>query len=260
MSVKAGHAQSHPVGQQALVFGVPAGRWRHGRPLIGMSARRAASMGAPRCQIHPICAFHLISVVRLVAVQIGGYARASYASGGGGGGASRVPRIAGDVTAGSALVSCVPVSYALGAERRRGLPYGGSTRWQEPSGWFTGLRLRCGDCRAAAGGCHCASLMIKRCAAAAAVRPCVRPDPGSPPSSFPQVTCLDWSGRPVLPSLFAGEMRARPALAVLAWSGDGSPVWGCTTTSGDQVPPRTHKGYRQNCRCHTDRTLPVACL
>ena len=44
-------------------------------------------------------------------------ARASYASGGRG--ASRVPRIAGDVTAGSALVSCVLVSYALCAERRR---------------------------------------------------------------------------------------------------------------------------------------------
>jgi hypothetical protein len=28
------------------------------------------------------------------------------------------------------------------------------------------------------------------------------------------------------------------ALAVLAWIGAGSPVWGCTTTSGDQVPPR----------------------
>ena len=82
-------------------------------------------------------------------------------------------------------------------------------------------------------------LMIKRRAAAAAVRPCVRPGPGSPPSSFPQVTCLDWPGRPVLPSLFACEMRARRALAVLAWSGDRSPVRGCTNTSGDQVPPRT---------------------
>jgi hypothetical protein len=47
----------------------------------------------------------------------GGYARASYASGGGG--ASRVPPIAGDVTAGPALVSCVLVSYAPCAERRR---------------------------------------------------------------------------------------------------------------------------------------------
>jgi hypothetical protein len=49
--------------------------------------------------------------------QIGGYARASYASGGGC--ASRVPRIAGDVTAGPALVSCVLVGYAPCAERRR---------------------------------------------------------------------------------------------------------------------------------------------
>ena len=50
-------------------------------------------------------------------ITYGGYARASYASGGGG--ASRVPRIAGDVAAGSALVSCVLVGYAPGAERRR---------------------------------------------------------------------------------------------------------------------------------------------
>jgi hypothetical protein len=112
-----------------------------------------------------------------------------------------------------------------------GVQLGGKVIWAGS----LGLRLRCGDWRAAAGGCHCASLMIKRRAAAAAVRPCVRPGPGSPPSSFPQVTCLDRSGRPVLPPLFACEMRARPALAVLVWSGDGSPVWGCTTTSGDQV-------------------------
>ena len=101
---------------------------------------------------------------------------------------------------------------------------------------FGGLRLRCGDRRAEAGGCQRASLMMKRRAAAAAVRPCARPGPGSPPSWFPQVTCLDRPGRPVLPPRSACEMRARPAPAVLAWSGDGSPVWGCTTTSGDQVP------------------------
>jgi hypothetical protein len=52
-----------------------------------------------------------------------GYARASYASGGGGASChidtSRVPRIAGDVTAGPALVSCVLAGYAPCAERRR---------------------------------------------------------------------------------------------------------------------------------------------
>src|ERR1700730_4418237 len=89
--------------------------------------------------------------------------------------------------------------------------------------------------------------MMKRRAAATAVRPCVRPDPGSPPSSFPQVTCLDRSGRPVLPPLFTCGMRARRALAVLAWSGDGSPVRGCTTTSGVQVPPRTHRDPPLTC-------------
>jgi len=54
---------------------------------------------------------------RVESVHIGGYACASYASGGGG--ASRVPRIAGDVAAGPALVSCVLVGYAPCAERRR---------------------------------------------------------------------------------------------------------------------------------------------
>ena len=132
---------------------------------------------------------------------------------------------------------------------------GGSTRWQGHLGRFTGLRLRCGDWRAAAGGCHRASLMIKRRAAAAAVRPCVRPGPGSPPSSFPQVTCLDRSGWPVLPPLFACEMRAPQALAVLAWSGDGSPDWGCTTSTGDRVPPRTPKPVRSPQNGHRLNTL-----
>jgi hypothetical protein len=66
-----------------------------------------------------------------------GYTRASCASGGGG--ASRLPRITGDVTAGFTLASCVLVSCAPCAERRRldrlrcgcrqGLPHGGSTRF-----------------------------------------------------------------------------------------------------------------------------------
>ncbi len=74
-----------------------------------------ASATAP---INQICAGRGSSWHALVDVQItGGYARASYASGGGG--ASRVPRIAGDVTAGPALVSCVLVGYAPCVERRR---------------------------------------------------------------------------------------------------------------------------------------------
>ena len=67
-------------------------------------------------QIGRFCAPQVTDIETAATVP-NGYARASYASGGGG--ASRVPRIAGDVTAGSALVSCVLVSYAPCAERRR---------------------------------------------------------------------------------------------------------------------------------------------
>ena len=215
------------------------------RPVPGRTHRTAQNIRLGTAQ--------LTSVTSEITIQIGGYACASSASGGSG--ASRAPRIAGGVTASLPLPAAC--RWALGRARkgaalicsgaasRRGLPYGGSTRfyggstrWQGHLSRFAGLRLRCGDCRAAAGGCRCASLMIKRRAAATAVRPGVRPDPGSPPSSFPQVT-----PGPVGAAGAAASFRlrnaARPALAVLAWSGDGSPVWGCTTTSRDQVPPRT---------------------
>ena len=66
-----------------------------------------------------------------------------------------------------------------------------------------GLRLRCEKCRLAAGGCHRASLMIKRSEAAAAIQP----GPAVPfrltAPSFPQVTHQDRSGGPVLPPLSA---------------------------------------------------------
>jgi hypothetical protein len=90
----------------------------------------------------------------------GGYTHASYASGGGG--ASRVPRIAGDVTAGPALASCMLVSGAPCTERRRLICSGAASRRDCPMGvqlgfmgvqlgskaiWagLRGLRLRCGD-------------------------------------------------------------------------------------------------------------------
>ncbi len=71
----------------------------------------------PKHTDHPFGAEVLLTSTACHDGQNGGYARASYASGGGG--ASRVPRLAGDVTAGSALVSCVLVGYAPCAERRR---------------------------------------------------------------------------------------------------------------------------------------------
>jgi len=42
-------------------------------------------------------------------------------------------------------------------------------------------------------------------------------------------------GRPGAVASFRLRNAARPDLVVLAWSGDRSPVWGCTTTSGDRV-------------------------
>jgi hypothetical protein len=96
-------------------------------------------------------------------------------------------------------------------------------RRQGHLGRFARLRLRCGNCQAAAGGCHRASLIIKRSDTAAAVRP-------GPTAPF-RLTALVVSaghtpgpvGGPVLPPLFACGMRARRALAVLAWTGDTSP-------------------------------------
>src|SRR3954468_10612473 len=125
-----------------------------------------------------------------------GYTRASCASGGGG--ASRLPRIAGDVTAGFSLVSCALVSCAPCAEGafdllrrscRRGLPYGGSTRFYGGSTRFYGGSTRwqghtgptCGAAAAvrglamSTGRLSLCFLMTKRRAAAATVRPCVRP-------------------------------------------------------------------------------------
>ncbi len=116
-----------------------------------------------------------------------------------------------------------------------GVQLGGKVIWAG----LPGLRLRCGDWRAAAGGCHCAS-PDDEASCCGCRGPALR-------AARSRLTALVVSaghmpgpaGRPVLPPLFACEMRARPALAVLAWSGDGSPVWGCTTTSGDQVPSDT---------------------
>jgi hypothetical protein len=125
-------------------LGVPAADPAPGEPRAITTIRRA--MGAGRQSA--------------ITAQNGWYARASYASGGGG--ASRVSRIADDVTAGSALASCVPVSYASYAERRRllicsgaasrrGLPYGGSTQFYGGSTRWRGHRAGLRGCGCGAG-------------------------------------------------------------------------------------------------------------
>ena len=106
-------------------------------------------------------------------------------------------------------------------------------------GRFARLRLRCGNCRASAGGCHRASLMIKRSEAAAAVRP----GPAAPFRLTVLVVSAVHKPGPVGRAGAAASLclpnAGRLALAVLAWSGDRSPIRGCTTSVGVQVPPRT---------------------
>ena len=85
-----------------------------------------------------------------------------------GSGASRAPRIAGDVVAGSALAKARPAGYTpcaespalicSGAASRRGLPYGGSTRRQGHLGRFTG----CGAAAGTAGQQQKAATVLSR--------------------------------------------------------------------------------------------------
>jgi len=107
----------------------------------------------------------------------------------------------------------------------------------------------------AAGGRHRASLMIKRTEAAAAVRP----GPAAPIRLPAHVVSAAHMPGPVRRAGDAASIRLRIAGPagpfVLAWTGDRSPVRGCTTTTGDQVPPRTpnqvkspRNGHRLNTR------------
>jgi hypothetical protein len=66
-------------------------------------AASSPKMTQPRQQKIPFGTARMSVTADRETRHIGGYARASYASGGGG--APRVPRIAGDVTAGPALVT-----------------------------------------------------------------------------------------------------------------------------------------------------------
>jgi len=137
-----------------------------------------------------------------------------------------------------------PLLICPGAASRRGLPYGGSARvsWgfnsvarssgpaygaaaavRGPASSGGRLSLCFPDDEASCCGCRGPALRTARSRLTAFL--------------FPQVTCPDRSGGPVLPPLVVCEMRARPAVVVLAWSGDRSPIRGCTATGGDRVPP-----------------------
>ena len=77
--------------------------------------------------------------------------------------------------------------------------------------------------------------MMERRGADAAVRSCLQLDSRLTALVVSAGQALGLVMRPGGAAAFACGMPARPALAVLAWTGDRSPVWGCTTTSGDQV-------------------------
>ena len=173
-----------------------------------------------------------------IRVRSGGSACAGSTSGGSG--TSRVRRITGGVTAGSGVASgradgsglCSEGTVLLcpGAASRRGLPYGGSTRfyggstrWQGHLGWVRGAAAAAQELRAVAGGCHHACRMMERSNAEAVVRSWLAAHSGYCRSSFPQVRHLDKSCDPVEPPLLACGMPTRTALVVLSWNGDGSP-------------------------------------
>ena len=168
--------------------------------------------------------------------------------------------LAGCHTGGLWLERGKPRSICSDAADGRGLPYGGSTR-------FMGVQLGGKVIWAGSRGCGTGTSGQQRdatrclpdegaprsgCCSPVLARSSI---PADPQPSFPQVRRSDWPCGPAAPPLFACGMPTRAALAVLAWSGDGSPVWGCTTTIGDQVPPRTQfRKTISNC-CHWHRSM-----
>jgi hypothetical protein len=98
-----------------------------------------------------------------------------------------------------------------------------------------GCGCNAGTAGAAAGGCHCAPPMIKRSEAAAEVRP-------GPAAPFRLTALVISAGHARGPAGWTGAAAsfrlriAGPAGPfVLAWTGDRSPIRGCTTTGGDRV-------------------------
>jgi hypothetical protein len=121
-----------------------------------------------------------------------------------------------------------------------GVQLGGKVIWADLRGCGCGAGTA-GQQREAV---HRASLMIK-CSEAAAE---VRPGPAAPFRLTALVVSAVHMPGPVRRARAVASFRLRyagpAALVVLAWSGDRSPIRGCTTTSGDQVPPRTRISVR----------------
>ena len=127
------------------------------------------------------------------------------------------------------------------------LPYGGSTRFYGDStrrqghlGWFAGAAAAVRELPGSSGRlspclpddgaprCGCRRLVLA-CSSIPADRD----------HRFRRSEARTGHAARVAAPLFACGMWTRAALVVLAWAGDGSPIRGCITTTGDQVPPRT---------------------
>ena len=138
-----------------------------------------------------------------------------------------------------------PLLICSGAASRRGLPYGGSARFYgvQLGGKVIGAGLRAA---AAVRGLVSSSGRLSLCFPDDEASCCGCRGPALRAARSRLTALVVSAGHvpgPVGQAGAAASFRlrnaGRRALAVLVWSGDGSPVWGCTTTSGDQVPPRT---------------------
>ena len=172
---------------------------------------------------------------------------------GGGSGTSRARRIAGGVTTGCGVARwrAGGLWTVRGGHRldlpwcgRRGLPYGGSTPFHGGSTRRHGHRGRIAGDAGTAGSSARGDAVLSWGGSLVKRLPQCGPGtgrrPGPSPLSFPQVTRSDCAAGWHCPLALPTKGRPARPVVVLAWAGDRSPVWGCTTTGVDRVPPRTH--------------------
>jgi hypothetical protein len=119
--------------------------------------------------------------------------------------------------------------------------YGGSTRWQGHLGWFAGPSARGRELPGTSGRMS-PSLPddgAPRCGCCNPALACSSIPADLSRRSRRSVTRISRTARRRRRCSLAGCPPGRP-FVVLAWTGDGPPIWWCTTRMGVQVPPRTH--------------------
>jgi hypothetical protein len=118
--------------------------------------------------------------------------------------------------------------------------YGGSTRRQGHLGWFAGAAAAVRELPGSSGRLSpcLPDDGAQRCGCRRAVLACSS-IPADRDHRFRRSDARTGHAVRAAPPLFACGLPTRAALVVLAWAGDGSPIRGCTTTTGDQVPSDT---------------------